>query len=215
MRKTSHPNAGLPKLPEWLPQDTIASQVLLPGGHQADPSQFESIDAQTITLARGASAGENVTLQLTSYLEHFLPEGQILDFGDGKVATLTKPAHDYPTILTVKLTTDVVVGDSYRHPGNSGRTTVDSGTLVGRTYDERDDGKGYGPADIENDDQVFLVVWTNSWLEQNQDVALLRSGSVVYENRLPGWSQLDNLTKAKIRQIYQATYEPAVGVSRY
>ena len=215
MRKGSHPNAGLPKWPAWIPKDAIAPQVLLPGGHQADPSQFESIDAQTITLARAASAGENVILQLTSYLENFLPQGQKLDFGDGKIATLTKPANNWPTSLTVNLEADVVAGDSYRHPGLSGRTTITGGTLVGRTYDERSAGKGYGPADIEGDDEVFLVVWTNSWLEQNRDIALLRRRSIVYENRLPGWSSLDAATKAKIRQIYQAIYEPAVGMSRY
>ncbi|MGD1952194.1 MAG: hypothetical protein ACFB14_21480 [Leptolyngbyaceae cyanobacterium] len=47
------------------------------------------------------------------------------------------------------------------------------------------------------------------------DVALLRRGGIVYENRLTGWSQLNTATKTKIRQIYQAIYEPTVGMSRY
>lgn len=66
-----------------------------------------------------------------------------------------------------------------------GRIHIFSGTLVGRTYTERDAGTGFGLADVVNDDEIFLItrdVWNAS---EDNHVDFYRHHKLVHDNWLP------------------------------
>ncbi len=70
------------------------------------------------------------------------------------------------------------------NPSGTGRKYVESGTLVGRTYAERDAGAGFGPVDAA-DDEPYLLLYDVYDANENPEAALYRHGSLVYENKLP------------------------------
>lgn len=94
-------------------------------------------------------------------------------------------------------------------PNAEGNNVVYAGILIGRTYDQREAGIGYGPVDLSTDDdgQIFLLVldvdFDNDQIGFDGQCSLYRHGSVVAESSLPGWDSLDTTTRAKIRELYQ------------
>lgn len=93
--------------------------------------------------------------------------------------------------------------------GPDGRKFVPSGTLVGRTFADRADGKGFGPVTITDDaidqDEIYLLVYDVYDAAVNPDCELYRHGGIVRENYLPGWDELDPLLQAAIRERYTTT----------
>lgn len=83
------------------------------------------------------------------------------------------------------------------NPSGSGRKLVESGTLVGRTYAERDAGTGFGPAGAE-DDEVYLLLYDVYDANENPEAALYRHNSLVYEDKLPEATDI-----AVVRENYQ------------
>lgn len=94
-------------------------------------------------------------------------------------------------------------------PNSDSNNVVYSGTLVGRTYADRESGIGYGPADLATDDdgQIFLLLhdvnFDDDFLGVDGQCSLCRHGSQVAESSIPGWATMDAATQAKIRQLYQ------------
>lgn len=92
-------------------------------------------------------------------------------------------------------------------PNPDGLNVVYSGTLVGRTYAEKDTGLGFGPANIATDDQIFLVIYDvnfdDQFLGADGHCSLYRHLCQVAEKSLPGWATMTAATKAKIRSLYQ------------
>jgi len=83
----------------------------------------------------------------------------------------------------------------------TGRKLVVSGTLVGRTYTERAAGAAFGPA-ADTDNEVFVVVFDVDDAARNPDVDLYRPGSVLREDRLPGFGGLSAALQGKVRSAY-------------
>lgn len=192
------------QLPEFAAEE-LTPEKLIPGGARLDASQFNAEDAQTITLAAGAvTAGSNKTLTLTTALQFDIPAGYTLDFGSGEFATLTTKASKGATTITgVTLAADLEGGESVLFKGVLPRKPIQAGLLVGRTYAERDAGTGYGPADVSTpDDEIFLIAYGITDAAINPDVTLLRHGTLIYEDKLPGWSSLASNAKAAIRSRY-------------
>lgn len=196
------------ELPAWAAED-LTAMCLVPAGTQAEIGEFSYTDAQTLTLSGTATAGAGVTLTLTQSLKSDILKGVILNFGSGKLFTLEQRANRGATTLVGTLAADTANNDSYAYPGSSGRTVVPSGTLVGRTYVERDAGTGFGIADVANDDEIFIVAFQNEYLEQNAGITLLRHDAHVYENKLPGWADMSSAEQAKIRELYDCLTLPA------
>lgn len=191
--------------PAWMAEE-LAPEKLMPGGARLDAAQFPAEDQQTITLAAGAVAvGSNRTLNLTAALQFNIPAGTILDFGAGEFCTLVNGATKGATSITgVTVAADLEGGESYVFRGVSTRKPVDSGILVGRTFTERSNGVGFGPADVATpDDQIFLTAFGVTDAAVNPDVTLLRHGTLIYENLLPNWSTLTSQQQAAIRARYQ------------
>ena len=92
-------------------------------------------------------------------------------------------------------------------PNADGLNIVYNGTLVGRTWAEKEAGIGYGPADVAADDQIYLLVYDvdfdNSFFGGDGHCSLYRHGSQVRETSLPDWSAMDAATIAKIRSLYE------------
>jgi hypothetical protein len=86
----------------------------------------------------------------------------------------------------------------------AGIKNIPNGTLVGRTYAERDAGTAFGPA-ADADDEVLIVAFDVTDAAKNSDVELYRFGSIVKENFLPQWGSMSTALKAKIRAVYQTT----------
>ncbi len=191
--------------PDWAAEPLVAEK-LVPGGAMLVPSAFNPIDYQVLTLAAGAiTAGADKTLTLATALQFDIPAGYILDFGAGEVATLTTGATKGVTTITgVTLAADLEGGETATFAGVSSLKKVPSGTLVGRTYTERDAGTGYGQPDVVTpDDELFLTAFEVPDLANNAEVTLVRHGTLIYENKLPGWSGLASNVKAAIRTRYQ------------
>lgn len=69
-------------------------------------------------------------------------------------------------------------------PGADGRVYLPSGTVLGRTFAERDAGTGYGAAAL-GDEDVRLLAFDVFDALKNNECTLYRPGSVVKENKLP------------------------------
>lgn len=191
--------------PVWAGTPQHQPKVLLPGGGHLNPDEFVAgSDAVMVTVSVAGSAGQS-TVPVAA-LQRAIPNNTILDFaGVGKFAKLTAAAAAGATILTVEpLPQALVVGDKAYY-SKSDRKFVQSGTLVGRTYQERDAGLGYGPADVATpDDEIFLLYFdvTDCHIDNEAELYMSSGSNVVYENLLPGWSTMPATTKVWIRKNY-------------
>lgn len=79
---------------------------------------------------------------------------------------------------------------------------VPSGTVIGRTYAERDAGDGFGPADAL-DDEIFILLFDVEDPDVSPECELYRHGSLVAENLLPGWGGLAAGIQTALRANYQ------------
>lgn len=95
-----------------------------------------------------------------------------------------------------------------------GKIVIPSGTLVGRTYAERDAGTGYGVADVATDDQIFLTTVSiyDAVQDENHETGVYRHQRLVYEDQLPRYNAATNAFTTveidKIRELYQCMLSP-------
>lgn len=180
---------------------------VLSGGYVLDPAQFPKRDAVSVVVG-AAGAAQNATTIPVAALSGAIPNSTTLKFGTNKFATLTAPAAAGATTLTVSaIPTALVSGDTATYAPNP-EVFVAGGTLIGRTYTERDAGTAFGPAAYDGsnnltDNEVFLTLYTVWDALKNPEVAVYtpRNGGIVYENYLPASSKLAN-PLATIRSLY-------------
>jgi len=190
--------------PSWA-GDYFNREHLLPGGAKVVASEFNPTDAVVVTTTAPAAA--DATSIAVAALSGAIPSGTMLYFGESKeFAMLTAAAAAGATSITVQaLPSAIESGDSatYAGAGNTPKTIV-SGTLLGRTFAERDAGTNFGPA-ADADDEVYIVAFDVYDAAINNDVDLYRYGGIVKENQLPQWLTMSAALKAKIRANYQTT----------
>lgn len=174
---------------------------LLPGGARLDPAQFNAADAVAVTVGAGGAAAGATAVPVAA-LPGPIPAGTTLFFGGTKYARLTAAAAAGAVSLAVSaLPTALVAGDAATYPG-AGRKSIASGTVLGRTYAERDAGTPFGPA-ADADDEVYLVAFAIDDAAKNADVDFVRPGEfVVKENLLPQAGALSAALMAKLRANY-------------
>lgn len=177
---------------------------MIPGGAKVDAAQFNDTDAVVVTVgAAGASAA--ATSVPVDALSGPIPSGTTLHFGTDKFATLSAAAAAGATSLdTLAIPTALVDNDTATYEGVGTSVTVLSGTVVGRTIAERDNGDAFGPADA-SDDEVYIVCFDVYDVNTNADVELYRPNSIVKENFLPGWAGLATAVKTLVRAAYICT----------
>lgn len=184
--------------------DFLSRDYLLAGGVKVLAAQFPAFGSVVATVgAAGALAGA-VSLPVAA-LSGAIPSGTTLDFGGAKFARLTAPAAAGATALTVAaLPTALVGGDTATYPGTSGKKQISAGSLIGRTFAERGTDTPFGPA-ADADDEVFVVAYDIYDVAEINDADVLRFGTLIKENLLPGWAGVSAALKAKVRAAYQTT----------
>lgn len=177
---------------------------MIPGGAKLDPDQFNDTDAVVVTVgAAGASAA--ATSVPVDALSGSIPSGTTLHFGTNKFATLSAAAAaDDTSLTTLAIPTALVDNDTATYEGVGTSTTVLSGTVVGRTIAERDNGDAFGPADA-SDDEVYIVCFDKYDVTIDADIELYRPNSIVKENMLPGWDDLATAVQTLVRAAYICT----------
>lgn len=189
--------------PRWA-GDFFSRDHLLPWPGRVDPAQFNDANATKVILSAGAAAAAT-SLAVTALLGA-IPKNTLLFFGEaGEYARTTADAAIGATAIAVEaLPAALESGDIAYYSSPAERRTLASGTLVGRTFAERDSGDALGAAD-DTDDEFFIVVFDCPNIMTNPDVELYRPGSVVKEDYLPDWTAIaaDAALLAKLRLRYQ------------
>lgn len=186
--------------PVWM-GDFSSRDSILPFPGKINPTGFLAEDGAIVTVA--AIAAVDAVAVTVAALPNALPIGTVLDFGGKKFARLTAAAAKNAASLTVApLATALAINDVATYAGVS-KKRVPSGTLVGRTYAERDAGTGFGPADVAADDEIYLTVRDISDLSMQTDMEFYKPNSLVKENFLPGWATMTTQQKANIRALYR------------
>lgn len=187
--------------PAWA-GDFLGPEHLVPAGVKLDVAQFYAPDSVRVVVG-AAGAAANATSVPVDALSGPIPSGTVLDFGAKKFARLTAAAVAGATSLTVSaLATALVDDDAARFMGTKLKS-VEGGTVIGRTYAERDTETAFGPAEAA-DDEIYLVAFAVPNLAENNDAVLYRHKSIVRENRLPEWTTLSANAGllAKVRANY-------------
>lgn len=198
-------------IPTWLGQE-YSADILIPGGAQVTRTAFPAQDAVRVTAtANAAAAATSITVAAVNNQADgsvlaagaiAIPSGSLIDFGGAKLAITTADVITGATSITVRaLPTAIASNDVGTYMG-VGKRTVPSGTLVGRTYAERDAGNGFEPW-TTGDEEVFLVLWEAD-LTLSSEITLLRDNTVIKENYLPGWAGTSAAHKAAVRGKYQS-----------
>jgi hypothetical protein len=183
----------------WI-GDTLDEDSLIAGGARVDATQFLALDAVSAVVGAAGAAVSATTVPVAA-LSGPIPNGTTLWFGGAKYAHLTAAAAAGATSLAVTaLVTALVSGDVGTYSG-VGKVLVPSGTIVGRTFAERDANNGFGPA-LTSDDEIYLVVFDVSDANQDADVTLYRPRALVKDNFLPTFATMGATMLGKIRGIY-------------
>jgi hypothetical protein len=189
--------------PAWA-GDYGNREHLVPGGAKLLASAFSDTDAVVVDVGAAGAAAAATSIPVNA-LSGPIPSGTVLNFGTNKFARLTAAAAAGATSLTVAaIPTALVDADVATYAGVGTTVLVPSGTVIGRTFAEREAGTAFGPA-AAADDEIYLVWQDVTDVTLNNDVELYRHGSVVKENFVPGWSALAAGVIAKIRVLYECT----------
>lgn len=186
--------------PVWA-GDYLSRETVMPVPAKLDPAQFNAVDA-VIVVVGAAGASANATSIPVDTLSGPIPSGTVLNFGGKKFATLSAPAAAAATSLAVLAIPTALVDDDTATYQGVGKKSLPSGTLIGRTFSERDAGTPWGPAVVASDDEIFLTTRELSDLTKDSTVELYRHNKVVKENYLPNWATLGSTVKTKIRALY-------------
>ena len=184
----------------WI-GDYLNREHLVPGGARLDPAQFEDSEAVRVGVTAAAAAG--ATALTVTALSAKVPAGTVLDFGGDEFARTTADANAGATTIAVAALPQALEGGeaAYYRPRGM-RKHIPSGTLVGRTYAERDADTPFGPA-ADADDEVYLLAFDLTDAAYDADGDLYRPGSIVKENLLTSFAGLSATLKGKVRTLYQ------------
>ncbi len=186
--------------PEWM-GDYWSRETVLPVPALLDAAQFNAVDAVVVVVGAAGAAANATSIPVDALLGP-IPDNALLDFGGKKFARLNGAAIEGATSLTVDALATALVDDDTAVYAGVGKKSLPSGTLIGRTYAERDAGNPWGPAVVATDDEIYLTTRDLSDLTKDATVELYRHNKVVKENYLPGWANWGSTVKAKIRALY-------------
>lgn len=173
---------------------------LVPRGAVIDASQFSREDAVDVTTDGIQSSG--ATSLTVDALGGPIPSGTFLRFAAGEYAYTTADAAEGDTSITVEaLPAEIADGETATYEG-TGEKWLPAGTPVGRTYTERDNGDGFGPAD-QNDDEIFLVRWDIADLTKQNECALIQHGEAIAEDVLTSNLSIASGVLTQLRADYE------------
>lgn len=195
--------------PIWA-GEFLSPQRLIPAGGKVTVASFLADDAVLVTA--GATIAGATTLVVTAlptpgnYVTGvtIIPTGTVLNFGTTKFATVNDasvlPGDTAITVLAVP--TAFTGGETATYTNPSRLRSIPSGTVIGRTFTERETNVRFDYA-ATGDDEVFIIAFDEtSVVENDGDVTLVKPGTMIKENFLPGWSGLSAAVKALVRLKY-------------
>jgi hypothetical protein len=184
--------------------DFHSREHVAPFPARVDAAQFNDANAVAITQSGGAAANATAVPVVATTVA--IPAGRALYWGGSKkFSRVTVDAAIGATSLTVEaLPTALVDGDIAYFSPYPDRKTLKSGTLLGRTYTERDAGTAFGAA-VYTDDEFFILLYDIEDANYNPDATLYRNGSLVFEDKLPDWTAISGNANllATLRSKYQ------------
>lgn len=92
--------------------------------------------------------------------------------------------------------------------GFAAGSVVPAGTLVGRTYAERETSAAFGPVAVDGatgdvtDEEIYLTAFDVRIGQDGNEAVAIKPGAAVYEARLPEFATLTAQVKAAIRSTY-------------
>lgn len=188
--------------PAWA-KDYFSREHVLPGGAKVDASQFPRENSVLVTADAQADIGDAAITVVA--LSGILPAGTILRFRtSGTLAYVTEDAAAAATSVVVQPLTSVVPEDDDAYFLGTGRVFIPDGTLLSRTYTQRNAGTGFHPAD-SGDDEFYLLLHPIDDASLNNDADLYRHGSAVAENFVPGFSSFSSALQNLVRTLYECT----------
>lgn len=192
--------------PQWAADFGRGPQIGVPFPAKLDPSAFPSSAAvQVIVGAAGAAANatsvptDAVTLALSSNTvaiqgaNQLIPSGTALYFGASKkLALLTADVKIGDTAISVQALPTALVDNDVAYYSRSGSRTIPGGTVLGRTYAERDANTPFGAAAV-SDDEIYLMLFDipDANLPGADDCEVYRHSLTVKENYLPEYATLN------------------------
>ncbi len=195
--------------PQTFIAEEITDKTLLPGGARVNSAEFLAPDGVKVTVATNAVADAG-TISVGALARGdgrtgvAIPAGTTLNFnGPKQFAKVTAAANVGATALTVEnIPANIPANQVAVYPGVGTVKPIPAGVAIGRTYAERANGAAFGPAQT-TDDEIYLVGIGTPDAKINPEVVPLRPGTLVYENKIPGWSGFSGAMQTKLRQIYQ------------
>lgn len=189
--------------------EEVTDKTLLPGGATVDPTQFLAPDGVKVTVATTAAADAGtiavgVLARGDSRTGTAIPAGAVLSFNGAKqFAKLSEVANVGANALVVEnIPANIPANQVAVYPGARADKPIPAGVAIGRTFAERANSVPFGAA-VVSDDEIFLVGYGTPDANINPEVAVLRPGTLVYENRIPDWANMSGAMQTKLRQIYQ------------
>lgn len=184
----------------WL-GEAANYNTLMPHGAIFNPVGIPAIDAATLTTDGVVDEGAELII-LAEPLNNGtgIPAGMTLMFGELPAVTKDWASPSSSEIIIYPFSGLLNAGVVCEYPGFGSRPLRD-GTAVGRTFEERDAGAPFGLAD-DNDDEIYLTGFAVTDLLTTQEITLVRPGTKVKENRIPGFSEYGTRLQNKLRGIY-------------
>jgi len=85
---------------------------------------------------------------------------------------------------------------------SNGYKYLESGTLLGRTTTEANNGTGFGPA-ADTDDEYYLAAHDVQYITETPEVAAVRPDTLIRADQLPNWGSLSSALKTVIKDKYE------------
>lgn len=191
--------------PEWA-GDPLGREQLVPGGAKFDPAALVLQAAVDVTVAAGGADAGDAILPVDALTAAIAP-GTMLNFGlPGLHAFAPQGAAAGAVEIVVAPLDRAIPEDSVAHVAATSRKVLQAGTVVGRTYAERDAGAAFGLA-ADADDEIAIVAFTRPDVDVVGEVDLVRpfAGVTVKENFLPNFAGLSAAVRAAVRERYNCT----------
>lgn len=198
--QTSYPNVK--STPVWA-KDFGGREHVMAFAGRVNPYAFTDANGVVVTTTALAAAAA-VAIPVTA-LARAIPRHTILFFGEtGEIARLSADAAAGAVSLAVDPLPNAIESGDVAVYSPYGRRALKSGTLVGRTYAERDANTAFEPA-ASTDDEFYLVLFDKEDLFTDANIELYRPGGQVAENYLPDWATISTNAPllAKLRAVYQ------------
>lgn len=184
----------------WI-GEALNYNTLMPHGSMINPQGIPAVDKATLTVKTAVVVNAE-TIELTVPINNSvgIPSGMTLVFGAVEVVTRRWASSDATRLEVLPVSAPIAANAVANYPGYGARP-LQSGIIVGRTIAERDAGVFFTLGDAA-DDELYILAFDVPDVLRKQEIDLVRPGTRIKENRLPGFASYAAGLKAKLRNIY-------------